>query len=162
MAGEAEGARMGPVQNRAQYERVRGLIEGVRAAGGRLIEPEGALPKTGYFIAPTLVDDPPDDWPIVREEPFGPVVPLLRYSDIDEVVRRANDSEFGLGASVWGTDLDKAAKVAARLDAGTVWLNSGGTLDPAAPFGGLKQSGLGVENGPEGLEEFTNLKVIVR
>jgi acyl-CoA reductase-like NAD-dependent aldehyde dehydrogenase len=158
--GNAEGATIGPVQNKRQYDRVRGMIEGVRAAGGRLIEPAAALPEMGYFIAPTLVDNPPDDWPIVREEPFGPVVPLLRYRDIEDAVRRANASEYGLGASIWGRDEAAAAAVAAQLETGTVWINSGAAIEPHIPFGGHKQSGLGVENGPEGLQEYTNVQVI--
>ena len=158
--GHAENATIGPVQNKAQFERVRTLIESVRTAGGRLIEPAGVLPQTGYFIAPTLVDNPPEDWPIVQEEPFGPVVPLLRYSDIDDAITRANASPYGLGASVWGTDTDAATEVAARLEAGTVWINSGAAIDPVAPFGGHKQSGLGVENAREGLLEYTNIQVI--
>lgn len=159
-AGCLEGATIGPVQNKAQFEKVRALIAATRAAGGKLIEPVGALSETGYFIAPTLVDNPPDDWPIVSEEPFGPVVPLLRYNEIDDAVARANASPYALGASVWGRDLERAAEVAERIEAGTVWINSAAMIDPLVPFGGRKQSGLGVEHGVEGLLEYTVPHVI--
>jgi aldehyde dehydrogenase (NAD+) len=115
----------------------------------------------GYFIAPTVVDNPPDDARVVVEEPFGPVVPLLRFSDVDEVVRRANATEFGLGASVWSADIAAAQAIGERLDVGTVWINSVHLLDPHAPFAGRKQSGLGIENGPEGLLEFTAVQTMV-
>ncbi len=98
---------------------------------------------------------------IVLEEPFGPIVPLLRFSDVDEVVRRANDSEFGLGGSVWSGDVEQARAIGARLETGTVWINSVQLLDPLSPFAGRKQSGIGVENGMEGLLEFTSLQTMV-
>jgi len=153
--GADERTVIGPVQNRPQYERVKSLIEATRAAGHRFLA-GGEMPAgPGYFIPPTVVDNPPDDARVVAEEPFGPIVPLLRYADVDEAVRRANASEYGLGASVWGQDLVQARSVAARLEAGTVWINTIHLLNPHAPFAGRKQSGLGVENGVEGLLEFS-------
>jgi len=153
--GPDERSLIGPVQNRPQYERVRKLIEDTRAAGHRFLAGGEVGQGPGYFIAPAVVDNPPDDARVVEEEPFGPIVPLLRYADIDEAVRRANASEYGLGASVWSQDVAQARAIAARLEAGTVWINTIHLLNPHAPFAGRKQSGLGVENGIEGLLEFS-------
>jgi acyl-CoA reductase-like NAD-dependent aldehyde dehydrogenase len=102
----------------------------------------------------TLVDNPPEDSRVVREEAFGPVLPLLKFSDIDDVIQRANDSEYGLAGAVWSSDIEQAKAVARRLETGTVWINSNLMLRPDVPFAGHKQSGLGVENGIEGLLEF--------
>ena len=157
---DADDATMGPVQNKPQYERVQAMIEDVRTAGGQILEPEGTLPDSGYFIKPTIVVNPPDDWPIVKDEPFGPVVPLLKYKTIDEVIERANSTEYGLGAIVWSPDPEQAIAVGEQIEAGTVWINGITSPDPALPFGGLKQSGMGVEHGIEGLKEFTYSKVL--
>ena len=96
----------------------------------------------------------------MREEQFGPITPVMKYKDLDEAIARANDSEYGLGGTVWGPDLEQAYQVAARMDTGTVWVNKHLDLPPDIPFAGAKQSGLGAEMGPEGLEEFTQPKVI--
>ncbi|WP_213954831.1 MULTISPECIES: aldehyde dehydrogenase family protein [unclassified Variovorax] len=159
--GLDEAVMLGPVQNRLQYERVRELIAATRDAGQRFLTGGSMTDGPGYFIAPTVVDNPPDDARVVVEEPFGPIVPLLRFSGIDEVVRRANATEFGLGASVWSTDIAAARSIGERLEVGTVWINSVHLLDPHAPFAGRKQSGLGIENGPEGLLEFTAIQTMV-
>ncbi|MFJ6573436.1 aldehyde dehydrogenase family protein [Streptomyces sp. NPDC091292] len=151
-----ESVDLGPVSNIRQYEAVISLLEDCRDRGYRLLA--GGLPQPGgrgYFVPPTLVDNPPEDARIVREEQFGPVLPLLKYRDVDDAVARANASEYGLGASVWGTDVEAARRVAERLDAGTVWVNEVMHLHPAVPFGGRKQSGIGVESGLAGLLEFT-------
>ena len=104
--------------------------------------------------------DIPDDAKLVREEQFGPVLPVLRYSDIDEVIARANDTDFGLGGSVWSSDHDRAYEVAARINSGTVWVNKHLDVRPDTPFAGAKQSGIGAEMGQEGLEEFTQATII--
>ncbi|MCY1424501.1 Betaine aldehyde dehydrogenase [compost metagenome] len=109
----------------------------------------------GYFFPITLVDNPSDGSRIVAEEPFGPILPLLKYRTVDEVIERANASEYGLGGSVWGKDLELATAVAQRLQAGKVWINEIHVLTPHTPLAGHKQSGLGVENGHEGLREYT-------
>jgi len=153
--GAQQGTRLGPVQNRAQFERVKGIIADSKAAGHRFAA-GGDIPEgRGYFVPVTLVDNPSEESRVVQEEAFGPVLPVIRYSDLDEVIARANASEFGLGGSVWTADPAHGAEVAARLETGTVWINSAQGLTPFAAFAGHKQSGFGVENGPEGLLEFT-------
>jgi acyl-CoA reductase-like NAD-dependent aldehyde dehydrogenase len=161
-AGEMEGTRIGPVQNRIQFGRVKTMIEEARASGLHFLTEPGDMAGPGYFIAPTLIDNPPDDAPAVKQEPFGPLLPLMRFSDIDEVIARANASEYGLASSVWSSDPDKAVAIGHELESGTVWINSILGITPSLPFGGHKQSGIGVENALEGLFEYTNLQVIVR
>lgn len=160
-SGTDEGVVLGPVQNRLQYERVKELITATRAAGHRFLTGGEIPPGPGYFIPPAVVDNPPDDSRVVVEEPFGPIVPLLRFSGVDEVVRRANQSDFGLGASVWSGDVAQAKAIATRLEVGMVWINQIHLLDPLSPFAGRKQSGIGVENGVEGLSEFTAIQTLV-
>jgi acyl-CoA reductase-like NAD-dependent aldehyde dehydrogenase len=157
--GLEPGTQLGPLQNQAQFEKVKGYIEDARhngtiVAGGEVVEREG------FFVRPTIVRDIPDGARLVREEQFGPVLPVLRFSDVDDVVARANDTEFGLGASVWSSDRDRAFDVAARINAGTVWVNKHLDLGPDTPFAGAKQSGIGAEMGREGLEEFTQATII--
>jgi aldehyde dehydrogenase (NAD+) len=158
--GFEQGIRMGPIQNRPQYERVKALIADSHASGHRFLiggeVPDGA----GFFIPVTIVDNPPEDSRVVQEEAFGPVLPLLRFDDLDEVVGRANDSIYGLAASVWSGDVEAATAIAQRLEAGTVWINEMQNLSPFATFGGHKQSGLGAENGIDGLMEYTNPQTV--
>jgi acyl-CoA reductase-like NAD-dependent aldehyde dehydrogenase len=106
------------------------------------------------------VRDLPDDAPLVREEQFGPVLPVLKYDDIDDVIARANDSEFGLGGTICGNDVAKATEIAKRIDTGTVWINQHLAIDPNIPFRGSKQSGLGGELGEAGLHEYTQAHII--
>jgi acyl-CoA reductase-like NAD-dependent aldehyde dehydrogenase len=150
---------MGPLQNAPQYRRVKALIEEAREQGLVLIEGR-AVPADGYFIPVTLVDNPPDDARVVTEEAFGPVLPLLKFSDVDEVIRRSNDSQYGLAGAVWSANIDRALAVARRMETGTVWINDNLQNAPHIPFAGFKQSGVGVENGREGLLEFTQPKTI--
>ncbi|MEU7384820.1 MULTISPECIES: aldehyde dehydrogenase family protein [unclassified Streptomyces] len=147
---------LGPVSNQRQYETVVSLLRDCRDHGYRFLA--GGLPQDGHggwFVAPTLVDNPPESSRIVREEQFGPVLPLLKYRDVDDAVRRANAGEYALGASVWAGDPEAGQEVAAGLEAGTVWVNEVMQLDPLVPFGGRKQSGIGVESGLAGLLKFT-------
>ena len=153
--GADEGTQLGPVQNRPQFDRVKGLVDDSRAAGHRFIVGGEVPTNQGFFVPVTIVDNPPEDSRVVQEEAFGPVLPLLRYSDLDDAIARANACEYGLGGSVWSSDHAAAAKVAARLETGTVWINSAQGLTPFAAFAGHKQSGIGVENGQDGLLEFT-------
>ncbi|MCQ8188583.1 aldehyde dehydrogenase family protein [Streptomyces rugosispiralis] len=136
------------------------LIEDTVASGAKFLV-KGDIPDgPGYFVHPAVVDNPADDSDIVRLEPFGPVVPLLRFHDIDEVVERANASEYGLGGSVWSGDPAAAERIAARIETGVVWTNEGPRLAPDLPFGGHKTSGLGVENGTAVLLEYTDTQVL--
>lgn len=156
--GTKQGTQLGPVQNKAQYDRVRDLIADA-AQSGTVIG--GETPdRPGYFIRPAIVRDIDDNARIVREEQFGPVLPVLRYTDIDDVVERANSTSYGLGGSVWSSDPDRAMAVAQRVNSGVTWVNSVLVMDPDVPFGGARQSGIGVEMGQAGLEEFTQRHVI--
>ena len=157
--GAAQGTEFGPIQNKPQYERVQAMLARARAQGLTLLQ--GApVPDGGYFVPLTLVDNPPEESAVVREEAFGPILPLLKYSDLDEVIARANDSEYGLAATVWTADIALGEQLAARLDVGTVWINDNLNSSPVTPLTGHKQSGFGVENGLAGLLEFTQIKAI--
>ena len=159
--GMEQGVQMGPVQNRAQFDRVKELIADARATGLRFLaggEVDGG--EGGYFVPVTLIDNPPEQSRVVQEEAFGPVLPLLKYRDIDDVIARANASPFGLGGSVWAADEEAAQAVAMRLETGSVMINGAVAPSPVAPFAGHKQSGLGAEGGRDGLLAFTNPKTI--
>lgn len=150
---------LGPIQNARQYEQVKAYLEQAKR-DGNVIAGGGVIDGPGYFVQPTVVRDISDDNSLIREETFGPIRSLLRYEDIDEVVARANNTMYGLGNSVWGTDVDDAATVAARLESGTVWVNTHFALSPDVPFGGWKQSGIGAEFGRDGNLEFARRQVI--
>jgi acyl-CoA reductase-like NAD-dependent aldehyde dehydrogenase len=154
--GSEQGTQLGPIQNRLQYQRVLELIEDAKAQGYKFLVGGERSEAPGYFIPVTIIDNPPENSRIVREEQFGPVLPLIKFDDIDEVVGRANDTEYGLGASVWSADEERAMAIAGRLQAGTVWINETQHLSPLGAFGGHKTSGLGVEGALEGLLEYTN------
>lgn len=157
--GANQGAQIGPVQNRLQFDKVSALIEDSKTRGTVIAGGE-PLDRPGYFIAPTIIRDIDDAAPLVREEQFGPVLPVLRYSDIDDLIERVNGTVFGLGGTVWGKDLVRANAIASRVTSGTVWINQLMAIDPRIPFRGLKQSGMGTEMGIEGLEEYTQAQVI--
>ncbi|HEX4183849.1 MAG TPA: aldehyde dehydrogenase family protein [Caulobacteraceae bacterium] len=157
--GLEQGTQLGPLQNKMQYDKVLELIEDARKTGN--IIAGGVKPdRPGYFIRPTIVRDIADGARLVDEEQFGPVLPVIKYSDPEDALSRANASPYGLGGSIWSSDLDRAYALAERMDSGTVWINKHSELAPNIPFGGSKQSGLGVELGEEGLMEFTQLQVI--
>jgi acyl-CoA reductase-like NAD-dependent aldehyde dehydrogenase len=151
--------QMGPLQNKTQFEKVKEFLVDGRTRG-KVIAGGMALDRDGYFIAPTIVRDIPDDARLVREEQFGPVLPVLRYSSVDDAIARANGTEYGLGGTVWGADSKRAYDVAQRMTAGTIWINKHLELPPDIPFGGAKQSGFGTEMGQDGLEEFTQSRII--
>jgi acyl-CoA reductase-like NAD-dependent aldehyde dehydrogenase len=157
--GLDESTQFGPLQNKAQFDKVQGFLADARARG-KIIAGGQPISGPGYFIRPTIVRDIPDDARLVREEQFGPILPVMRYSNIDDAIARANDSEYGLGATVWTSNPERAYDVAVRLDTGIVWINKHLELSPDIPFWGAKQSGFGAELGPEGLEEFTQPKII--
>jgi acyl-CoA reductase-like NAD-dependent aldehyde dehydrogenase len=157
--GLKQGTQIGPIQNKAQFDRLASLLEDSRAEG--TIAAGGVLPdRPGYFIQPTIVRDIGDDARLVREEQFGPILPVLRYNDLDEAIGRVNDTSFGLGGSVWGSDVARAQDVAARIESGTVWVNQTLVLDNAVPFRGAKQSGVGASLGVAGLKEYTQARII--
>lgn len=157
--GEKQGTQIGPIQNRAQFEKLKGFLDDARE-NGSVIAGGAPLDREGYFIAPTIVRDIPDDARLVREEQFGPILPVLAYDDLDEVISRANDSEYGLGGTIWTSNPERAIAVAMKIDSGTVWVNKHLDLPFDVPFGGAKQSGFGAELGREGLEEFAQSKII--
>jgi acyl-CoA reductase-like NAD-dependent aldehyde dehydrogenase len=157
--GIKQGTQMGPLQNKAQFEKAKGFLEDAQQ-NGNIVAGGKALNRKGYFVQPTIVRDIADDARLVKEEQFGPILPVLRYSDVDDAIARANDTDFGLGGSVWSKDLDRAYAVAARIDSGTVWINQHLDMHPEVPFSGTKKSGIGTEQGQEGLEEFTHAKII--
>lgn len=158
--GMDEASVLGPVQNERQFERVIELVDDAKASGARILT--GGEPRGGdnYFYPVTLVADITDGTRLVDEEQFGPTLPVIPYTDVDDAVRRANAGEFGLCASVWGADREATADVANRLEAGTVYINKHAELAPHVPFGGIKSSGLGVEFGEEGLAAYTAIKII--
>jgi acyl-CoA reductase-like NAD-dependent aldehyde dehydrogenase len=151
--------QFGPLQNKTQFEKVQGYIDDARAHGN-VIAGGTPVKGRGYFVRPTIVRDIPDDARLVREEQFGPVLPVLRYTDLNDAIARANGTEYGLGATVWSSNPQRAYEVALKMDSGTVWINKHLDLPPDVPFSGAKQSGLGREMGQEGLEEFTQAKII--
>jgi phenylacetaldehyde dehydrogenase len=152
---------LGPLQNRQQFDVVDRLVESAKASGARVLlggDPDRDQP--GHFYPTTLIADIHDGAPLVDEEQFGPALPIIRYRDLDEVIEKANGVDVGLGASVWSSDREQARAVAARIDAGTVWINSHGAVHPMVPFGGAKQSGYGLEFGVEGLKALGVPQVI--
>lgn len=160
--GLDDGIDLGPVQNDAQLRIVEELAKSAKADGGRFLIGGVERDKTrkGFFFPITLVADIEDGTRLVDEEPFGPILPIIRYSDIDEVIARANRNPNGLGGSVWSSNIELATELSQRLDCGTAWVNSHGGIRPDVPFGGVKQSGFGVEFGIEGLEEYTSIQVV--
>jgi acyl-CoA reductase-like NAD-dependent aldehyde dehydrogenase len=160
--GMAEGTQLGPIQNRPQFDRVSELVAGALSSGARAAAGGEALGRPGYFFAPTILTDAADGTAIVDEEQFGPALPVIAYRDLDETIERANATSYGLGASVWATDTERGEQIARRLEAGSAWVNTHAALAPHLPFGGLKWSGIGVENGPWGYKSFTDMQVLNR
>lgn len=157
--GLEQGTQMGPIQNRQQYEKVKGFLEDARQHG-TIVSGGNAIDRDGYFIEPTIVRDIAADARLVREEQFGPVLPVLSYASIDEVVAAANASEYGLGGSVWSADPARAKEVALQIDTGIVWVNRHLVLPYDVPFGGAKQSGIGRQHSTDSLYEVTQLKIV--
>jgi acyl-CoA reductase-like NAD-dependent aldehyde dehydrogenase len=147
------------VQNRTQYDKLKSLIEETRK-DGNIIAGGDSPDGPGYFINPTIVRDIADDARLVTDEQFGPVLPVMRYTDVGDVIARANNTSYGLGNSVWSSSVEKAGAVASQLDSGSVWINKHGDIGPDTPFAGAKMSGVGIEMGMHGLLEFTQAKVV--
>ena len=151
--GLEEDNVLGPLQNQQQFDIVDRLVKSAQDSGARVLlggDPDYDAP--GYFYPTTLVADIDPDNPLVIEEQFGPALPIIKYTDLDWAIEQANKLDVGLGSSVWSSDRDRAREVAARLEAGTTWINGHGGVDPRVPFGGIKSSGYGVEFGTEGLK----------
>jgi len=158
--GMEEGSMLGPLQNERQFKRVVELVEDAKANGGKCViggEPAGG---PNYFYPVTFVTGISDGVRLVDEEQFGPVLPIITYTDLDDAIARANGTDFGLDASVWGSDAEETARVAAQLEAGTVFINKHAEIAPHVPFGGIKCSGIGVEFAEEGLAAYTSIKII--
>ncbi|OCW20622.1 aldehyde dehydrogenase family protein [Pseudomonas sp. S3E12] len=154
------GVTFGPVQNLEQLELVEALVDDARAQGARVLCGGARLDHPGYFYPPTLVADVTDGHRLVDEEQFGPVLPLIAYRDVEDVLKRANAGDMGLGGSVWGPDVEQAQALASRLESGVAWVNCHAQIQPNTPFGGSKMSGFGVEFGLEGLLEFTGQQLL--
>jgi aldehyde dehydrogenase (NAD+) len=150
----------GPQVDGVQFEKVMGYIEAGKSEGASLVAGGNRVGNRGFFIEPTVFADVKDDMKIAREEIFGPVMSILKFHDIDEVVDRSNRTEYGLAAAVWTRDVGKAHAIANKVRAGTVWINCYDVFDAAAPFGGFKQSGMGRELGEYGLQQYTEVKTV--
>lgn len=157
--GLEQGVTIGPIQNRAQFEKASHYLE-VAHRDGKVIAGGAVVDQPGYFVQPTVVRDISDGSVLVDEEQFSPILPVVRFEDLDAVIDAANATEYGLGGSVWSSNIERATQVAQRIESGTVWINNAAALAPHVPFGGAKQSGVGVEFGEEGLDEFTQITVI--
>jgi acyl-CoA reductase-like NAD-dependent aldehyde dehydrogenase len=158
--GLDEASLIGPLTNEAQRDKVASMVEEARGSGARIVT-GGIMPEgPGFFYPLTVIADATDAMWVVREEQFGPVIPILKYKTVDEAIRRANSLAVGLGGSVWGNDEAAAARYAGELECGTAWVNQHGTLHPLAPFGGVKNSGIGVEFNVDGLKEYTTIQVL--
>jgi acyl-CoA reductase-like NAD-dependent aldehyde dehydrogenase len=158
--GLEPGTELGPVQNAAPLAIVERLVADARAQGGCVLAGGRARAGKGWFYEPTIVAGLSNGARLVDEEQFGPVLPVIVYHEVDEAVRLANDNPNGLGGSVWSGDIARAVEVGRRLECGTVWINEHGAVQPDAPFGGVKQSGIGVGFGRQGLEEFTSIQTL--
>ena len=158
--GLTAGTELGPINNKPQFERVTELVEDAKKHGAKIVTGGHRMKGDGYFFEPTIVGGISDGVRLVDEEQFGPALPVIPYKDLDDVLKRANATHYGLSGSVWSKDADRAAEVAQQLECGSAWVNQHLAIAPNLPFGGAKWSGLGVENGPWGLLGFTEIQVV--
>ncbi len=156
----ARETQQGPQVDKEQFQKVMGYIEAGKSEGAQILAGGGRVGSKGFFIEPTVFDNVRDEMKIAQEEIFGPVMSVMPFKSIDEVVQRSNNSAYGLAAAVWTRDIEKAHAIAARVRAGTVWVNCYDVFDAGAPFGGFKQSGLGRELGEYGLHNYTEVKTV--
>jgi aldehyde dehydrogenase (NAD+) len=150
----------GPQVDKAQFDKILSYIDKGKAQGAKCVTGGERLGDRGFFIKPTIFDDVKDDMAIARDEIFGPVLSIIKFHDVDEVIQRANTTDYGLAAAVWTRDIGKAHAIADRVRAGTVWVNCYDVFDAAAPFGGFKRSGIGRELGEKSLDNYTELKTV--
>ena len=158
--GRIEASDIGPLCNQMQFDRVSELVGDAVSHGARFAAGGHPIDGPGHFFEPTIVTDVSDGLRLVDEEQFGPVLPIIRYDSIDDVLQRANATHFGLGASIWTSDIERGSMLAPRVESGTVWVNTHQSAVPGQPFGGVKWSGIGVEGGPWGLLSFTEVQAI--
>lgn len=159
-SGFETGTQLGPIQNKMQYDKLVNLLDDTKRAGANILA-GGELPnKPGYFITPTVVTGLDEGARLVQEEQFGPIIPVLKFSDVDDAVRRANNTDYGLCGSVWTADLKRGAEIASRLEVGTAWVNQHRATLPSVPFGGAKQSGMGRQYSIIGLKGYMEPQVI--
>jgi acyl-CoA reductase-like NAD-dependent aldehyde dehydrogenase len=158
-----EGVMLGPVQNEMQYERVKTFFEDSKKNGYKFAAGEDSVEEgKGYFINPTIIDNPPNDSMIITEEPFGPIVPCQPWEDEEEVIARANNTKAGLSSTVFGKDIERCERIAEQMESGSVFINSFSKPGPMAVFGGMKESGIGTEWGTMGILAYMNSQVIHR
>lgn len=157
--GLEDNVTVGPLQNKAQFDKVLQYLDEAEKVG-RIVVGGKAPALAGYFINPTIVTEISDEASLVKDEQFGPILPILTFTDVDDVVRRANGTPYGLTASVWSADTDRAARIARRLDFGTIWVNKHLEFNLDYPFSPCKESGFGTEGGIEGLKEYTQSRLL--
>lgn len=155
--GFADDSILGPINNQMQFDKVKSLVEAGKKEGRVLL---GGEPGEGLFFPPTLIADLSQSNPLVAEEQFGPALPIIKYSDLEQALAWANEGETGLGGSIWTADIAKGRELASRMKCGSLWINNHGAIQPNAPFCGVKCSGVGVEFGEEGLAEYTDIQVV--
>lgn len=155
--GFADDSILGPINNQMQFDKVKSLVDAGKAEGRVLL---GGEPGEGLFFPPTLIADLSQSNPLVAEEQFGPALPIIKYSDLEQAIAWANEGETGLGGSIWTADITKGRELASRMKCGSLWVNNHGAIQPNAPFCGVKCSGVGVEFGEEGLAEYTDIQVV--
>ncbi len=153
-----KSTKIGPLNNQMQYDNVKHYYEAAKASGAKIWS-GGPVAGPGYFFHPAIVTNVPEGHPLIDEEQFGPVLPLISYTDINDAIRQANALNVGLAGSVWGQDKNRAYEVAKQMHSGTIWVNTVHESHPSACFGGVKQSGIGREGGVEGLRSFGEYKV---
>lgn len=159
-SGMDPDTQLGPIQNKMQYDKLVDILDDTKKSGAQMMAGGEVPDGPGYFFTPAVVTGLADDARLVREEQFGPIIPVLKFSEVEDAVRRANDTDYGLCGSVWTADLKRGAEIAARLEVGTAWVNQHRATLPTVPFGGAKQSGMGRQYSIIGLKGYMEAQVI--